>query len=97
MNITTHEIRASYTVDGTAEWHELDTNGDDFNEIVADLLGFWNDADNRAGEFTVSRTFNPYDYSTVAEIVGKVYGYRDGEITTDIVDTVTVYVIAVER
>lgn len=98
-NVTTatHNIFAAYTVDGTAEWHEVDTNGDGFAEIVADMLDFWNYADNRAGEFTVDRTFNPDDFTTVAEIVGKVYGYRDGEVTTDIVDTVTVHVTAVER
>lgn len=98
-NVTTatHNIFAAYTVDGTAEWHEVDTNGDGFAEIVADMLDFWNYADNRAGEFTVDRTFNPDYFTTVAVIVGKVYGYRDGEVTTDIVDTVTVHVTAVER
>lgn len=97
VTTTTHDIRAAYTVDGTAEWHEVDTNGDDFGGIVADMLDFWNAADNRAGEFTVARTFHPDDFTTVAEIVGKVYGYRDGEPATGIVDTVTVHVTAVER
>lgn len=97
MNTTTHNIRARYTVDETAAWHEIDTNGDSFAEIVADMLDFWNYADNRAGEFTLDRTFRPDYFTTVAEIVGRVYGYRDGEVTTDIVDTVTVHVTAVER
>ena len=97
ITTTTHDIRAKYGVDGTTEWHDIDTNGDGFNEIVADMLDFWNAADNRAGEFTIARTFNPHSGTTVAEIVGTVYGYRDGEVATDIVDTVTVYVTAVER
>lgn len=101
MKITTatHDIRAEYGVDGTSEWHDIDidTNGDTFNEIVADMLALWNDSENRAEEFTVVGTFNPYNHTTVAELTGKVYGYRDGEVTTDIVDAVTVYVIAVER
>ena len=96
MNTTTHDICAAYTIEGT-EWHEIDTNGDDFAEIVADLLDFWNAADNRAAEFTIDRTFNPDDFTTVAEIVGTLYGYRDGEVTTDIVDTVIVHVTATER
>ena len=98
LNITTatHNIFAAYTVDGT-EWHEVDTNGDGFGGIVADVLDFWNAADNRAGEFTISHTFNPDDFTTVAELTGTVYGFRDGEVTTDIVDTVIVHVTAVER
>ena len=97
VTTTTHDIRAAYAVDGTGEWHEIDTNGDDFDEIVADVLDFWNAADDRAGEFTVDRTFNPDDYTTVAELTGELYGYRDGEPATDIVDAVTVHVTAVER
>ena len=98
LNVTTaaHNIFAAYTVDGT-EWHEVDINGDGFAGIVDDMLDFWNGADNRAGVFTIDRTFRPDDFTTVVEIVGKVYGYRDGEVATDIVDTVIVHVTAVER
>lgn len=96
MNTTAHTIRAIYTTDGT-EWHEVDTNGEGFAGVVEGMLDFWNDADNRAGVFTISGTFRPDYFTTVVEIIGKVYGYRDGEVATDIVDTVTVHVIAVER
>ena len=96
MNPTTHIIRASYAVNGT-EWHEVETNGDNFNEIVADMLDFWNDADNLTDKFTISHTFNPDSRTTVTEIVGKVYGYRDGNLTTDTVDNITIHVTAVER
>ena len=97
LNITTtHDIRAAYTVDGT-EWHELETNGDTFAETVDDVLEFWNDADNLAEAFRIDRTFRPDQFTTVVEIVGKVYAYRDGEATTDAVDTITVHVAAVER
>lgn len=95
--IATHDIRASYTVNDTGEWHEVDTNGYDFAEIVDDMLNFWNEASNRAEEFAIARTFHQDDYTVVTEIVGTVYSYRDGNIATDIVDTVTVQVTAVER
>lgn len=99
LNVTTatHNIFAAYTVGDTHEWEEVDLNGDDFAEIVADQLDFWNDAYDLAGEFTVARTFHPDDFTTVTEIVGKVYGFRDGDLATDIVETVTVHVTAVER
>ena len=96
ITTATHNIFAAYTVDGT-EWHEVDTNGDCFAEAVEDMLDFWNDADNCAGVFTISSVSNPHDYITVAEIVGKVYCYRDGGIATEIVDPVTIHVTAVER
>lgn len=97
MNTTTHDIRASYTIDGTGEWHEVDINGDDFGEITADMLDFWNGADNIAEGFIVDRTFSPDDYTTVTEITGHVYGYRDGAITTDVVDTITAHITAEKR
>ena len=99
ITTATHDIRAEYGIDSTGEWRDIniDTNGDTFNEIVADMLALWNNSDNRAEEFTVASTFTPYNYTTVAELTGKVYGRRDGEVTTDIVDTITVYVVAVER
>lgn len=97
MNTTTHNIRASYTVDGTGEWHEIDTNGYDFAEIVDDMLDFWNTAVNRAEEFAVARTFHQDDYTVVTEIVGTVYGHYDGVVDMSIVHTVTVQVAAVER
>ena len=99
QNITTdtHDIRATYTFAGTGEWHEIDTNGYNLAEIIDDMLDFWNDGHNRDEVFTVANTFNEDDATTVVEIVGAVYGYRDGEVTTDIVDTIIVQVTAVER
>lgn len=97
MNTATHDIRASYTVDGTGEWHEIDTNGHDLAEIVDNMLSFWNEASNRAEEFTIARTFHQDDYTVVTEIIGTVYGHYDGVVDMSITHTVTVHVTAVER
>lgn len=97
-NITTdtHDFRASYTVGDSHEWHEIATNGYNLTEIVDDMLDFWNDADNRAEQFTVASKFNEDDATTVVEISGAVYGDDDGIVDTPI-DAVIVQVTATER
>ena len=97
ITTATHNIFASYTVDRTGEWHEVDINGYDFAEIVDDMLDFWNEASNRAEEFAITRTFHQDDYTVVTEIVGAVYGHYDGVVDMSIVHTVTIQVTAVER
>lgn len=96
MNTTTHNIRAAYTVGDTHEWHEVGINGDDFAEVVDDMLDFWNGADNRAEVFTVASTFREDDFTTVVEISGAVYGDYDGIVDMPI-DPVIVHVTATER
>lgn len=98
QNITTdtHDIRATYTVAGTGEWHEIDVNGYNLTEIIDDMLTFWNEADNRAQKFTVANKFNEDDATTVVEIVGEVYGVDNGIVDTPI-DAVIVQVTATER
>ena len=97
ITTATHNIFASYTVDRTGEWHEIDVNGDDFAEIVDNMLSFWNEASNRAEEFAITRTFHQDDYTVVTEIVGAVYGHYDGVVDMSITHTITVHVTAVER
>lgn len=101
ITTATHNIRASYTVDRTGKWHEVDINdyinGYDFAEIVDNMLDFWNEASNRAEEFAITRTFHQNDYTVVTEIVGTVYGRYDGVVDMSIVHTVTIQVAAVER
>ena len=96
MNTTTHNIRAAYTVGDTGEWHAVDINGDDFAEVVDDMLSFWNGADNLAEAFTVASTFREDDFTTVVEIAGAVYGDDNGIVDMPI-DPVIVHVTATER
>lgn len=96
MNTDTHDIRASYTVGDSHEWHEIDVNGYDLTEIIADMLDFWNGADNRAEEFRVLRTFDQDDDTFVTEIDGAVYGDDDSIVDTPI-DAILVQVTATER
>lgn len=96
MNTDTHNIRATYTVGDSHEWHEIDVNGYTLTEIITDMLDFWNDADNCAEKFTVADKFNEDDATTVVEIVGAVYGDDDSIVDMPI-DAILVQVTATER
>ena len=55
MNITTdtHKITASYTYEETYLWYDLDVNGYTLEEIVKDMIWFWDSSPEAAEAFEV--------------------------------------------
>ena len=41
INTDTHKITASYMINNTYVWHDIDVNGFTLDEIAADMLEFW--------------------------------------------------------
>ena len=97
-NVTdvTHDIHAKYTISDTHEWHEPDINEPTLDGAVAEMVEFWNDHPDTAGEFAVTNTHVDEEGCTVTvEIEGTVYTFVDGTRTDDEVDVV-VEIIAEE-
>ena len=95
MNITTatHNIDASYMINNTHQWLPLDTNGDSLDEIVADMLDFWNLFEEAAEPFTVEDPKNVGD-ATVIELSGRVLAYVDGLPSDTETDDICVLIYA---
>ena len=52
INTDTHKITASYMINNTYQWNDLDVNGYTMDEIVFDMLDFWNDSPETVDTFT---------------------------------------------
>ena len=55
MDITTdtHKITASYMINSTYQWNDIDVNGYTLDEIAADMLEFWDGQIDTVEDFTI--------------------------------------------
>lgn len=74
ITTTTHSITAAYMINETYQWHPLDINGDGFDEIVSDMLEFWNEHPETVGVFT-TEDWDVIDGATVVGMSGRVQAY----------------------
>ena len=97
ITTTTHSIDAAYTINNNYEWMPLDTNGDSFDEIVADMLDFWNDHPETVEPFTAEDP-DTVDGATVVALCGRVRAYDlEGFLSDTETDEIVVVVSAEPR
>ena len=97
ITTTTHNIDAAYTINETYQWMPIDINGDSFDEIVSDMLDFWNDHPETAESFTAEDT-DTVDGATVVALCGRVRAYDlDGFLSDTETDEIVVVVSAEPR
>lgn len=53
INTDTHRITASYMINNTYQWQDLDVNGFTLDEIAADMLEFWDGQIDTVEDFTI--------------------------------------------
>ena len=93
MSITTdnHRITASYMINNTYVWHDIDVNGFTLDEIVNDMLEFWNDPE----EVFAAEEPDTIDGAIVVGLSGYVKAYDpDGFPSGTEVDHVYVLITA---
>ena len=93
ITTTTHNITAAYRINDTCQWLPLDVNGESFDEIVADMLDFWNLFEEAVEPFTVEDPENIGD-ATVIELSGRVLAYVDGLPSDTETDDICVLIYA---
>ena len=97
ITTTTHSIDAAYMINNSYQWLPLDINGDSFDEIVADMLDFWNDHPETAEKFTAEDT-DTVDGAIVVALCGRVRAYDlDGFLSDTETDEIVVVVAAEPR
>ena len=97
ITTTTHSIDAAYMINNSHQWMPLDVNGDSFDEIVADMLDFWNDHPETVEKFTAEDT-DTVDGATVVALCGRVRAYDlDGFLSDTETDEIVVVVAAEPR
>lgn len=97
ITTTTHSIDAAYMINENYQWLPLDINGDSFDEIVADMLDFWNDHPETVGPFTAEDP-DTVEGATVVALCGRVRAYAlDGFLSDTETDEIVVVVSAEPR
>ena len=96
ITTTTHNITAAYTINDTCQWLPLETNGDNFDEIVADMLDFWNLFEEAVEPFTAEDP-EIVDGATVVGLSGRVLAYVDGLPSDTETDDIHVLISAEPR
>lgn len=96
MSITTdtHKITASYMINNTYQWYDLDVNGFTLDEIVTDTVWFWDSSPEAAEAFEVE-DHDIVEGNPVVGISGGVRAYDlDGFPSETEVDYVYILITA---
>ena len=93
ITTTTHSITAAYKINNTYQWLPLDINGDNLDEIVADMLDFWNLFEEAVEPF-VAEDPEVIDGATVVGLSGRVLAYVDGLPSDTETDSIHVLISA---
>lgn len=97
ITTTTHNITADYMINSTYQWLPLDINGDSFDEIVSDMLDFWNDQPETVEPFTAEDP-DTVEGATVVALIGRVRADDlDGFLSDTETDEIVVVVSAEPR
>ena len=97
ITTTTHNIDAAYMINNTYQWLPLDINGDSFDEIVSDMLDFWNTFEEAVEPFTAEDP-DTVDGATVVALCGRVRAYDlDGLLSDTETDEIVVVISAEPR
>ena len=97
ITTTTHDIDAAYMINNTYQWLPLDVDGDNFDEIVSEMLEFWNDHPETVEPFT-AETPDTVEGATVVALCGRVRAYDlEGFLSDTETDEIVVVVSAEPR
>ena len=97
ITTTTHNIAADYTINETYQWMPLDIDGDSFDEIVADMLKFWNEHPETVEPFTAEDP-DTVEGAIVVALCGRVFAYDpEGFLSDTETDEIVVVVSAEPR
>ena len=96
VTIESHRVSAGYQIDGTIAETPVSINGYTLNEIITDLVDFFNSMEEHADDFNVWKVTGDTEHLEII-IKGSLRKFNADHGYTDESDPVTVTVYAVQN
>lgn len=96
VTIESHRVSAGYQIDGTIAETPVSINGYTLNEIITDLVDFFNSMEEHADDFNVWKVTGDTEHLEII-IKGSLRKFDADHGYTDVTAPVTVSILATEK